>query len=92
MTPTQATAAESLPAEAAPAPAQLDLRARIAELRRELALTNQSYQAARRNRRVDQVVVLLRKRSVVMQQLFDAQRDLIVRLRSEIEEHSTEQH
>jgi hypothetical protein len=78
--------AEELHAEAPTAPsAAVDLRTRIAVLRHELMLTDQKYQEARRNRRVDQVVALLRKRSVVIQQLFDAQRDLIVRLRREVE-------
>jgi hypothetical protein len=85
MTPTHAAAPTASPEPPAVDGPASDLRARITALRRELATTTQSYQAARRTRRGDQVVLLLRKRSAVMQQLFDAQRELILQFRSGIE-------
>lgn len=85
MTPSQAPSGPAASGVSSPTPAAgADLRARIASLRHELTLTNQSYQSARRDRHVEEVVRLLRKRSRVLQQLFDAQRDLIVQLRTEI--------
>lgn len=60
-----------------------ELRARIGQLRHELALTTERYHAAKKSGQADQVILLLRKKSSLIQQLFRTQSELLLVLRSD---------
>ena len=60
-----------------------ELRTRVAQLRHELSLTTQRYQAAKNEGRADLVISLLREKSNLIQELFRTQSELLLVLRNE---------
>jgi hypothetical protein len=59
-----------------------ELRSRIAQLRQEITVTTDDYYAARKNGRGGEVMGLLRKRASLIRELFQAQSELLLALRS----------
>src|SRR4051812_16243304 len=64
-----------------------DLRAQVAQLRHELDSTVRSYHAAKRNGDSDLAINLLRQKSALIRQLFEAQSALLLLFRSEGQAH-----
>jgi hypothetical protein len=58
------------------------LRARIAELRQEIAETTDRYQAAKTRGDSERVIQLLRRRSTLIRDLFEAQSALLASIRT----------
>ncbi len=64
----------------------VELRSRVATLRKELASTTESYYAAKRVKRGTEVSELLRRRSKLIRELFRAQSECFLAMRVEAAE------
>jgi len=65
------------------APDQCESRDRVRQLRAELALVSEQWHLAQRQGRSEQVILLLRRKSALIRQLFEAQSALLLAYREE---------